>query len=286
MERTLNRLGEVLRIRGYCPRTVDSYTCRVRGFLMYSPYPVSQLDKEIAHRYLVYLKDEKKLSGSTINQTLCAMRFLFVEVLHRPWEIEHFRCHRARQQFPVVLTRGEIHTLLAAVQNLKHLAILMTLYSAGLRLSEATHLQIGDIDSETMRILIRNGKGQKGRYVMLSKRLLEILRDYWKSYRPKGWLFPGKDPRQPISPTSVQKAFARAKKVARIEKKATPHSLRHSFAVHLLESGTNLKYIQDLLGHASINSTMIYLKLAPECAEAVQSPLDVLPSLVAVPAAP
>ncbi len=279
MERTLNRLGEVLRIRGYCPATVKSYTACTRGFLMYSPYPVSQIDSEVVHQYLVHLKDERKLSGSTINQALCAIRFLFLEVLHRPWELEHFRCHRTPRRFPVTLTRGEIHALLAAVHNLKHLAILMVLYSAGLRLSEATHLQVGDIDSETMRIFIRKGKGQKDRYVMLSKRLLEILRDYWKSYRPKGWLFPGKDPRQPISPTSVQKVVARARKAARIEKKATPHSLRHSFAVHLLESGTNLKYIQDLLGHSSINSTMIYLKLAPECAEAVQSPLDVLPPL-------
>ncbi len=286
MERTLNRLGEVLRIRGYCPATVKSYIACTRGFLMYSPYPVSQLDSEVVHQYLVHLKDERELSGSTINQALCAIRFLFIEVLHRPWELKGFRCHRTRQRFPVFLTRGEVHGLLAAVQNLKHLAILMVLYSAGLRLNEATHLQVRDIDSETMRIFVRKGKGQKDRYVMLSKRLLEILRDYWKSFRPKGWLFPGKDPRQPISAKSVQRVVARARKASRIEKNVTPHSLRHSFAVHLLESGTSLKYIQDLLGHSSINSTMIYLKLAPECAGAVQSPLDVLPPLAPPPATP
>lgn len=279
MERTLNRMGEVLRIRGLCPATVKSYVCCVRGFLMYSPYPVSQIDSEVVHQYLVHLKDDRELAGSTINQALCAIRFLFTEVLHRPWELEHFRCHRNRRRLPVVLTRDEIHALLAAVQNLKHLAILMVLYSAGLRLSEATHLRVRDIDSDTMRIFIRCGKGQKDRYVMLSKRLLEILRDYWKSFRPKGWLFPGKDPRQPISSSAVQRFLKRARKAARIEKRAAPHSLRHSFAVHLLQSGTNLRYIQELLGHSSINSTMIYLQMAPECAEAVQSPLDTLPPL-------
>ena len=153
----------------------------------------------------------------------------------------------------------------------------MALYSAGLRLSEATHLRVGDIDSETMRILVRSGKGQKGRYVMLSMRLLEILRDYWKNYRPKVWLFPGKNPGQPISSSAVQRFLKRARKAAGIKKRVAPHSLRHSFAVHLLQAGTNLKYIQELLGHSSINSTMIYLQLAPECAEAVQSPLDTLP---------
>ena len=155
----------------------------------------------------------------------------------------------------------------------------MTIYSSGLRLSEATHLHVGDIDSETMRVLVRNGKGDKGRFVMLSSRLLDTLRDYYLAYRPdrRGWLFPGKDVRKPISSSAVQRIFTRARKAAKLEKRATPHSLRHSFAVHLLETGTNLKYIKELLGHSSIKSTMIYLKMAPESAEAVQSPLDVLP---------
>ena len=178
-----------------------------------------------------------------------------------------------------MLTRDEVQTFFAAIPNLKHLAIFMAIYSAGLRLGEATHLRVCDIDSKTMRILVRSGKGDKGRFVMLSSRLLDTLREYYVTYRPdrSGWLFPGKDVRKPISSSSVQRAFKRTRKAAKIEKRATPHSLRHSFAVHLLETGTNLKYIKELLGHASINSTMIYLKLAPESAEAVQSPLDVLP---------
>ncbi len=288
MERTLQRLGEVLRIRGYSPATEKSYIANVRSFLTFSPFPVSQVDNETAHRYLVHLKDERGLAGSTINQALCAIRFLFTKVLHRPWEIEHFRCHRTGRRLPVMLARDEVHALLAAIRNLKHRTIIMTIYSAGLRLSEATHLRVSDVDSKAMRLLIRNGKGEKGRYVTLSKILLEDLREYYVRYRPdrRGWLFPGKDARRPISNSAVQRVFARARKAARIEKKASSHSLRHSFAVHLLESGTNLKYIQELLGHSSIHTTMIYLKLAPESAEAVQSPLDLLPELPPVPEAP
>ena len=281
MERTLQRTGEVLRIRGYSPSTVKSYVGNIKSFLTFSPSPVSQVDKEAAHQYLVHLKDDKELAGSTINQALCAIRFLFTEVLHRPWELEHFHCHRTSKELPVMLTRDEIQAFFSAIPNLKHLAIFMAIYSAGLRLSEATHLRVPDIDSETMRILVRSGKGGKGRFVMLSSRLLGTLREYYVAHRPdrKGWLFPGKDVRKPISNSAVQRVFTRARKTARIEKRATPHSLRHSFAVHLLETGTNLKYIQELLGHSSIKSTMIYLKMAPESAEAVQSPLDVLPML-------
>lgn len=288
MERTLQRLGEVLRIRGYSQATVTSYVYNARSFLMFSPYPVSQVDKEIAHQYLVYLKDEKKLAGSSINQALCSLRFLFTEILHRPWELNHFRCHRRRKKLPVVLTRDEICHLISATPNLKHRTMFMALYSAGLRLGEATHLMVRDIDSTTMRILIRRGKGEKSRYVMLSKRLLEDLREYWVAYRPnrRGWLFPGKDVRRPISGSTVQRAFRRALRKAGVDKTASPHSLRHSFAVHLLETGTNLKYIQELLGHSSIKSTLIYLRLAPESAEAVQSPLDLLPLLPPVKSAP
>ena len=280
MERTLQRLGEVLRIRGYSPMTVKSYVWNARSFLTFSPDPVSQVGEETVHQYLVHLKD-RDLAGSTINQAQCAIRFLFTEVLHRPWELERFRCHRLGKKLPVAPTRNEVYDLFAKIQNFKHRTILMTIYSAGLRLGEATHLRVADIDSETMRILIRSGKGQKGRYVMLSKMLLGNLRDYYVVYRPnrKGWLFPGKDPRRPISNSSVQRVLARARRAAGIEKRITPHSLRHGFAVHLLESGTNLKYIKELLGHSSIQTTMKYLRLAPESAEAVRSPLDLLPEL-------
>ena len=278
MSKTLKTMGEVLRIRGYRPRTVESYVGAAGRFLSYTPFPVNQLNQRHVHRYLVHLKDDKQAAGSTINQALFAIRFLYVNVLELPWDLERFRCHKKHRRLPVALTQDEVHALLNATENLKHRTILMTTYSAGLRVSEVTHLKVRDIDSETMRIFIRNGKGQKDRYVMLSPRLLKDLRAYWKVYRPKDWLFPGQGG-APLCATTVQRVFRRSRTIAGIDKPATPHSLRHSFAVHLLMIGTNLKYIQELLGHASIQSTLIYLKLAPESASAVQSPFEQLPVL-------
>ncbi len=275
----LERMGETLRIRGYSPKTVKAYVYQGGGFLRFSPYPIDQIEQDLVHKYLVHLKDVRKLSGSTINQALFAIRFLFTEVLHKPWNLDHFKCHKRRLKLPVVLSHEEIFKIFAGIDNMKHRMILMTTYSAGLRLGEVTHLRCLDIDSQAFRIMIRNGKGGKDRYVMLSHRLLEDLREYWYAYHPRVWLFPGQDPNRPIGPKTVQRAFKHAKEAAGIEKAATPHSLRHSFAVHLLEAGVNLKYIQELLGHASIQSTLKYLKLAPECAKAVRSPLDQLPPL-------
>ena len=185
----------------------------------------------------------------------------------------------ANAQTAPVLSLDEIFRIIATIVNLKHRMMIMTTYSAGLRISELTHLRCHDIDSQEMRILIRSGKGEKSRYVMLSERLLVDLREYWLAYRPGVWLFPGQDRSQPIGPKTIQRVFKRARDAAGIDKPATPHSLRHSFAVHLLEAGVNLKYIQELLGHSSIQSTLIYLKLAPEGAKVVPSPLDQLPPL-------
>ena len=275
----LKRMGEILRIRGYSPKTVTAYVSRARGFLEFSPVPVDQIDQEVAHKYLVHLKDVRKLSGSTINQALFAMRFLFVQVIKKSWDLDHFRCHKRRRKLPVVLSLQEIFNLVAEIFNVKHRMIIMTMYSAGLRIDEVTHLKCRDIDSNSMHIVVRNAKGQKDRIVMLSHVLLPDLRDYWYIYRPGVWLFPGQDRSRPIGPKTIQRVFKRARDAAGIVKPATPHSLRHSFAVHLLEAGVNIKYIQELLGHSSIQSTLIYLKLAPESAKVVSSPLDQLPSL-------
>jgi len=274
----LKRMGEVLRIRGYSPRTVKAYVYRARAFLQFSPYPIDQIDQDLAHEYLVHLKDVKRLSGSTINQTLFAIQFLFMQVVHKPWDPKRFRYHKRRRKLPVALSLEEIFKILAEIGNLKHRTMIMTAYSAGLRVSELTQLKCRDIDSEAMRILV-HGKGEKDRYVMLSPRLVEDLRKYWHAYHPGVWLFPGQDRSKPVGPKTIQRVFKHARDAAGIDKPATPHSLRHSFAVHLLEAGVNLKYIQELLGHSSIQSTLIYLKLAPECAKAVRSPLDQLPPL-------
>ena len=278
IEEVLKRMGEILRIRGYSPGTVKAYVCGARGFLRFSPYPIDQIDQDLAHEYLVHLKDVKGLAGSTINQALFAIRFLFTQVVHKPWEPGRFRCHKHPRRLPVALSLEEIFRILSKIGNLKHRTMIMTAYSAGLRVSELTHLKCRDIDSKAMRILV-HGKGGKDRYVMLSTRLLEDLRRYWYAYRPGVWLFPGQDRSRPVGPKTIQRVFKHARDAAGIDKPATPHSLRHSFAIHLLEAGVNLKHIQELLGHSSIQSTMIYLKLAPECTKAVRSPIDRLPSL-------
>lgn len=285
MRRTLKRMREILGIRGYSPKTIEAYVSRVTGFLSFFAYPVGQLTQEFVHKYLVYLKDVRKLSGSTINQTLFAIKFLFTQVLHKSWDLNHFRCHKRRRKLPVILSLEEIFRILAVVINLKHRMIIMTTYSAGLRVSELTQLKCRDIDSQMMRILV-HGKGGKDRNVMLSLRLLGGLREYWLVDRPKEWLFPGQDVNQPMCSRTAQRVFTRARDAAGIGKPASLHTLRHSFAVHLLENGTSIKYIQELLGHSSIQTTLIYLKLAPECAKVVRSPLDQLPPLPPTPKKP
>ena len=273
----LKRMGELLRIRGYSPKTTKAYVGRVKGFLHFSPYPVDQIDQELAHKYLVHLKDERKLSASTINQTLFAMKFLFTEVIRKPWDLKHFRCHKRHRKLPVVISLDEIFRILGKIINLQHRMIIMTTFSAGLRLNEVTHLKCRDIDSDDERLTL--DEGEKDRCTLLSPRLLPELREYWYAYHPGIWLFPGQNPSRPISHKTVQRVFKNARDAAGIDKPATMHSLRHSFAVQLLEAGTNLKYIQELLGHSSIKTTMRYLKLAPECTKVVRSPLDQMPSL-------
>ncbi|MCP4307914.1 MAG: tyrosine-type recombinase/integrase [bacterium] len=275
----LKRMGEILRIRGYSLKTVKAYISQAKGFLEFTPYPVDQINQDLVHDYLVHMKDVKKLAGSTINQALFAIQFLFIEVIHKPWDLNQFRCHKRPRKLPVFLSADEIFRIVAKIFNPKHRMIIVTAFSAGLRLNEVTHLKCRDIDSEAMRIVVRNAKGEKDRCVMLSVKLLPELREYWYDYRPAVWLFPGRDPSQPIGHRTVQRAFKRAKEAAGIDKPATMHSLRHSFAVQLLEAGNNLKYIKEILGHSSIQTTMRYLKFAPECTTVVRSPLDQLPSL-------
>lgn len=270
------RMSEELQIRGYRPKTIESYMRIAKAFLDHTRAFVDELEQEHVRSYFVYLKNVRKSSGSTINQALAAIRFLYIDVLEKPWDKKRLRGHKVPKRLPVALSRDEVRTLLACTCSLKHRTILMTAYSGGFRVSEVTHLKIHDIDSKAMRILIREGKGDKSRYVMLSRNLLLALRQYWKLYRPKNWLFPGAVAGKPITDTTVQRAFKTSLKAAGIKVPATFHSLRHSFATHLLESGTNIRYIQELLGHTSIHSTLIYLKITSDTVEGVESPLDLL----------
>jgi len=274
-ERTLKRMEEDLKLAGYSPRTVSSYRGAASRFLRHTGKPVSQVNGGDVRRYFLFLTEEKKAAASTINQEHFGVRFLIRDVLEKRWR-QKLRLHKRPRRLPVVLSREEIAALLRATPSLRDRTIWMTLYAAGLRVGEAVQLQLEDIDSAAMRLLVRNGKGRKDRYTVLAPSLLAQLRGYWKVYRPPAWLFFGRDPEQPLLTRTVQRAFKTAKERAGIRKAATPHSLRHSFACHLMANGANLLYIKELLGHRSLKSTLIYLKITRDGYDRLHHPLDEL----------
>jgi len=276
-EKALQDLEAHLRLLGRSPRTIAAYASGIKFFLEHTKKEIEDLDSNDAYNYLIYCKDVRNLTGSTLNQRRAALRMFYENILEKTLPKKIIKYSKRPKRIPEALSLSETTALLQATSNFKHRTIFMAIYSAGLRVGEATHLRVSDINSKEMRIHIHAGKGDKDRQVMLSERLLDNLRDYWKHYRPKDWLFPSSIPEEPISASTVQRAFKQAARKAGIHKSISPHSLRHSFAIHLLESGTNIRYIQELLGHSSLQSTMIYLKAVPECATAVKSPLDQLP---------
>lgn len=193
---------------------------------------------------------------------MCALRFLYRVSLQKEWAVEQIPFPRQEKKLPVVLSLGEVTSLLGALENLKHRTLLMTIYSAGLRLSELLHLQVQDIDSQRMVLRVRQGKGRRDRYAVLSPALLKQLRLYWKQYQPFPWLFPGQTEESPLSCGVVQKVCQQAALRAQLDKRVSPHVLRHCFATHLLESGTDLRTIQILLGHRHLHTTSVYLHVA------------------------
>ena len=208
---------------------------------------------------------------------MCALRFFYHHVLHRDWMIEHIPYPRHEEKLPVVLSPAEVTAVFEATRNLKHRTMLMTIYAAGLRVSELTHLRVSDIDSERQVICVRQGKGRKDRQVMLSPKLLEVLRLYWKSYRPTVWLFPGNPPDHPITRETVLTICRQAGEAARLSKRISPHTLRHCFATHLLEDAIDLRRIQVLLGHRNLKTTAKYLHVSNLAVRTTVSPLDRLP---------
>jgi site-specific recombinase XerD len=226
--------------------------------------------------FQLYLTQERELSPSSIGVAVAALRFLYKTTLKRGWNLDDVLPfgNRRPQNLPVVMSPSEVARFLDRVENLKQRVILTVCYAAGLRVSEAVRLKPGAIDSERMMIRVEQGKGRKDRYVMLSPTLLDLLRAYWRTARPKEWLFPGNVAGQPITPSAVEDTCRIVRRLHGIDKPVTPHSLRHAFAVHLLESGTDLRTIQLLLGHRSLNTTARYLRLATHKVCATASPLD------------
>ncbi len=274
------RMSEDLRLRNYAPRTQQTYLAHVRRFARHFGRSPERLGPEEIRRYQLHLI-ETGASWSLFNQATCALRFLYTVTLAQPWRVEKIAHPRRPMRLPVVLSTEEVARLFEAVPSPKQRLVLMTIYSAGLRVSEAVHLRVADIDSARMVIHVRQGKGGKDRQVMLSPLLLEELRAYWRFVRPRSWLFPGNDPEQPLSVACVQRVCQKARRAAGIDKPVSPHTLRHSFATHLLEAGADLRLIQSLLGHRSLSTTQRYLHLAAHRIGTTASPLDRLPRLQA-----
>jgi site-specific recombinase XerD len=231
----------------------------------------------------VHLTKARKLAPSSVSIATSALRFLYKVTLKRDWTPDDIPRPKKVFKLPVVLSPEEVAHFLACVDSLKQRTILTTAYAAGLRVSEVTHLKVQDVDSQRMMLRVDQGKGRRDRYVMLSPRLLEVLRSYWKVGRPKTWLFPGDIPGLPISTGAVELACQKAHRAAGIAKPITPHSLRHAFATHLLETGTDVRRIQLLLGHRSLATTSRYLKIATSTVCATTSPLDLLPEVAPLP---
>jgi len=279
-----------IQVRTLSPHTRSTYLLQVSLFARHFHQSPEALGPEEIRSYQVYLTNEKKLAPSSILIAVSALRFLYRVTLHKDWTLpDIIPAPKKPQKLPIVLSREEVLQFLASVPSLKHRAILTTCYAAGLRISEAVSLKPTAIDSQRMVVRVELGKGQKDRYIMLSPKLLDILRHWWRVAKPQVWLFPGDIPGQHITRSSVERVCQEAHQRCRISKPTTPHSLRHAFAVHLLEQGTDVRTIQLLLGHRSLATTARYLRIATNKVCATTSPFDLLPQPVAPkppPAAP
>jgi integrase/recombinase XerD len=263
-----------LQLKGLTPKTQKIYLREVGNYAKYFGKSPEQLGEKELREYLLYLLNERKLAKGTYRFYYQGLKFLYKHTLKREEVVEKIRCPRGKKKLPVVLDLAEVKTLLSVMENLKHRAILTITYSAGLRISETARLKVSDIDSKRMMVRVQQGKGGKDRYSILSQTALECLRQYWRAYRPKEWLFEGQKESSHICISSIRQIFLEAKERAGIRKPASPHTLRHSFATHLVEAGTSLYHVQLLLGHRSPTTTTVYLHVSKMNLAQVTSPLD------------
>jgi integrase/recombinase XerD len=270
------RMEDDLHLRNYSDRTIKAYLRCVSNFARHFGKSPDELGPAHIREYQLYLVKQKQCSWAVFNQTVCALRFFYNTTLGCKEMIEEIPYPRFEKRLPVVLSQTEVDALLRALKNLKHRALLTTIYATGLRVSEATNLLITDIDSSRMIIQVRQGKGRKDRFVMLSPNLLTLLREYWKTYHPRHWLFPGQSRRRPINNATAYRICQQAAAAAKLSKSISPHTLRHSFATHLLEAGTDLRTIQLLLGHRNLKTTAVYLHVSTLALRSTTSPLDLL----------
>ena len=273
------RMIDDMQLRNLAPRTIKAYVSRVGTFARHFGRSPEALGSDDVRAYLLYLVQEKHASWTVYNQTVAALKFLYEVTLERPGVLQRIRCPKQPKKLPIVLSTDETARFFAAILGVKHRAILMTAYAAGLRISEVVALRLEDIDSRRMVLRVRQGKGRRDRNVMLSPRLLDLLRDYWRLARPTDWLFPGQVEGRPLTAGSAHRVCVQASHAAGLGKHVTVHTLRHSFATHLLEAGTDIRTIQVLLGHRNLKTTAIDTHVAPAAVEATRSPLDRLAPL-------
>lgn len=267
-------MDEAMVLRGLAPRTRVVYLHWVGRLVRFCRVAPDRLTTREVRAFLLDLTQGRKVAFSTFNQALNAVRFFFAAVLKQPLALDDLHFQKPPRRLPVVMNDEEVVRLLESAPSLRDRALFETAYATGMRLGEVTRLLIADIDSTRMVIRVDQGKGRKDRYVMLSASLLETLRGYWRQSRPKGYLFPGDGGKRPLSHSSAQKAFGRAKVAAGIAKPVSFHTLRHSFATHLLEDGVNVRTIQALLGHRSLQTTELYTHVAENYLHQMRSPLD------------
>jgi site-specific recombinase XerD len=277
------RMIEDMTMRKFAPRTQEGYIRAVKGFSAFLGASPEKATFEDLRRYQLHLV-ASHAGVPTINHAVTALRFLFTVTLRKPEVVGHVPFIREPRRLPVVLSPEEVARLLDAAPGLKYKAALSVAYGAGLRASEVISLKVGDIDSTRMVIRVEQGKGRKDRYVMLSPYLLELLRAWWREARPRGWLFPGRDPVQPLTTRQLNRACHTAAQMAEIGKPVSLHTLRHSFATHLLEQKTDIRVIQVLLGHKKLDTTALYTRVALKSLGEITSPLEHLVPAVKPPA--
>jgi integrase/recombinase XerD len=270
------RMLEDLQLRGLAPKTQECYVAAVHQLAQHYRRPPDQLSEEELRQYFLFLLNEKKVAESTFRVHLYGIRFFYEHTLQRPWPVFDLVRPRKSQKLPVVLSPQEVRLLLTLVEHSKARMCLQIIYACGLRLTEGTQLQVADIDPQRMLVRVRQGKGGKDRFVPLAPRVLALLREYWQRQRPRPWLFPARHQSGPLSPTSLQKTFKAVVRQSGIPKDASVHTLRHSYATHLLERGVSLRVIQELLGHKSPSTTARYTHLTPPTFDVIHATISAL----------
>ncbi len=271
------RMAQDMKIRNMAQSTIDAYTWHVTKFCEFFNSPPEELGPEEIRQYQLYMIEQKKSSWSSYNQAVCGLRFLYEVTLKRHWAVRHIPFGKRPKKLPVVLSDEEVTRLIQCVDNPKHRMVLLICYATGMRLREATNLKVKDVDGDRKQIRITIAKGSKERLVPASPRLLAELREYWKMARPSNYFFSGMTADTPLSSATVQKACKLGLAKAQINKPASPHTMRHTFATSMLEAGVDLLTISKLLGHASFVTTMIYLHVRRQHFERSPSPIDWMP---------